>query len=1037
MSPFHVEATHPCLVPDPRAVPLGVSRLTDQQRIAVLLQAAGLLSLLDRAGWAVPDWSAARIAPDGRLAVPDAAPGRPDRHAQEVLRELLGRLFRYEGSAAFAGKGPARRAARALLDRWFQSLVPITPDEAVAQILDEAPFLWEPAFAQARAALIGELAGEEGGRPWVAGPRFFRLRLLRKGRSAAELRELLAGPEARAGWEGEEEGDPGELAAAGKWRAAVAAWSRRPPMSEEERVDLAEALAALGRSEAALAVLDGLRSVAAEAVRARCQLHLGQLGAVRATLQRVERGSLTPDQADEVSELAEIAARVLANTQKLEQARSWIRRARSLAERAGGSAWLRVGLVAAAAAWDRRDFADMDRWLEDTRPACDEPDLAWRWHHVRALRAEREPDQGAAAVAHVSRALRLGRRRLGRHEAAGLWNDLGLGRAKLGDLPGAERAFLHAARLLEPCDGPRQATLALPNLAEIRLRRGRLAGVQEILERTAAENRRAGNVRGLAQDLELRARFELVLGRPGAALALSREALDLGSDEEVARLLSARALGWLGRAAEAAAELVPGLSLEALEPEERPALRALAGDVEGALREAEGSPFHSLWREALAGEPAPLSAWEALSALEPYRAARLVFDLDMAAPGCVPASWLRSAAAVFRRLGCPALAGRLEARDQGPWQALATYCGRRPGDPEALAQLFAEAGYPGLEDRPGLDVPARALLALATRDRAPREEEPPSEIPERPPVPGGEIVGESPTLRAALERIALLAPGDLPVLVLGESGTGKELAARRIHRLSLRARAPFVAVNCAALPEHLILSDLFGHARGAFTGADRSRQGVFETANGGTVFLDEIGDLPLAVQGVLLRVLQEGEVRPVGETLPRRVNVRVVAATHRDLDALVAEKTFRQDLYYRLRGGSVVLPPLRDRGEDVLLLAERFLFGRGAAPAPRLSRAARARLLGYGWPGNVRELQNVLSVAAALAAGGVIGPEHLELPGAPEAAGGFYHQGMDAQRRRMIVDALEKHGRNLSEIGRQLGMSRQGVSYWMKRLKID
>ncbi|HWM93228.1 MAG TPA: sigma 54-interacting transcriptional regulator [Thermoanaerobaculia bacterium] len=999
MSPAR-RVVHPSLEPDTRSMPLAAARLTGQQRIAVLLQAAGLLSLLDRAGWAVPDWAAARVTSEGRLVVPDAAPGLSERHAQEILRELLGRLFRYEGSAALTGKGLARRAARLLLDRWFQSLAPLSPDEAVSQILGDAPFLWEPAFAEARAALCGELDDGEEDRErvrfWVAGPRPFRLRLLSRRRSAAELRELLAGDGARRLWEGEE---------------------------KEDRVDMAGALADRGRTEAALTTLDGLRSAGAETVRARCQLHLGQLGAVRATLRRLEAEPLTPEQA---VELAEIAARVLANGGDADRAEPWIAKALE----AGGAIGGRAGLAAALAAWDRDDLPEMDRWLEATRPACQEPAVAWRWHHARALRAMREGGQGEEVAANVARAIRVGRRTLTRHEAAGLWNDLGIGRTQLGDLAAAERAFLHAARLLEPCDGPRKITLALPNLAEIRLRRGRLTGVREILERTTEENRLAGNLRGLAQDTGLRARFELTLGRAEAALALCREAaLAMSWDAEVFHLLAARALGWLCRPEEAAAELSLVDTFEALEPEERPAVRAHAGDREGAVREAEGTPFHPLWLGVLTGQPLPLDAWEALSPLEPYRAARLVFDLDLL-QGCVPSPWLRTAAATLRKIGAIAPAERLEARDQGPWHALATYLSKPQGDPDALAQLIDQIGPP---DDARTRVLA-ALAAVAARENAPRREE-------RRAVPAGEMIGESPAFHAVLERIASLAPGDLSMLILGESGTGKELVARRIHRSSARAKAPFVAVNCAALSETLILSDLFGHARGAFTGADRSRQGVFESANGGTVLLDEIGDLPLSAQGLLLRFLQEGEVRPLGETLPRKVNVRVLAATHRDLGTMVSEKTFRQDLYYRLKGGSVSLPPLRDRGEDVLLLAERFLLHR---PRPlHLSREARSLLLAHPWPGNIRELQNVLSVAAALAGGnggdggnGVIEPRHLELPQAREAPEGSYHQQVEALRRRLITEALAACGGNHAEAARRLGLSRQSISYLIRQLRL-
>ena len=1024
---------HPCLEPA-SGTSLPLVHLKDQERIAVLLQAAGLLSLLDRAGWSVPDWDAARVTAEGFLALPAVVPGRSERPAQDILRELLGRLFRLQGSPWVTGRGPARRSGRRLLERWYQSLAPVTADEAVAQILEDSPFLWEPAFGESRAALAGEMENGEASWLWVAGPGPFRLRLLLRCRSLSELSRRLAGSQAAMDWHGDvEPGEPMKLAAAGRWRAAVAAWARRPPRSEPEAVEMARALAALGRSEAALATLDGLRSVDAESLRARCQLQLGQIGAVQATLGRIRLAALaatTTLDAGQAANLAEVASRAFANAGKAEQAEPWVRRALEIGKRAGRAAWLRAGLVAAAAAWDRGEAAVMDGWLDDTRDALEAPDLAWRWHQVQALRSD-QPGRLQAAVEHAGLAVRLGRRRLTRPEAAGLWNELGVARARLGDLAGAERAFLHAARLFEACDGPRKSTLALPNLAEIRLRRGRLAGVREILERTVTENRLAGNVRGLADDTALRARFELVLGRPEAALTLCREALALGWNEEVARVLAARALGWLERPEEAAAELAlvgPG-ALSCLEPEERPALRALAGDPEGALQEAEGTPFHLLWKEVLSGAPAPLSGLDALDSLEPYRAARLVFDLDLAASGCVPSPHLRPAAAVLRRIGAPAPAGRLEARDRGPWQAVVSYLQKPAGDREAVAALFQETEVDG---KPEEDVLVRAVRLLAARDLKPREDR------DLPMAPDGDIVGESPALLAALERIARLAPGGLPILVQGESGTGKELAARRIHRSSLRSRSPFLPVNCAALSETLILSELFGHARGAFTGADRSRAGVFETAHGGTVFLDEIGDLPLSAQGLLLRVLQEGEVRPLGEPRPKKVDVRVIAATHRNLSEMVEARTFRQDLYFRLRVGNVTLPPLRDRGKDVLLLAERFLSRQGDGRAPRLSREARERLLDHAWPGNVRELQNVLSVAAALAGDGPIEAGHLELPESlpsPDRSESSYHQQVDALRRRLLVESLEKHGRNLSEVARHLGVSRQAISYLMKRLK--
>jgi transcriptional regulator with GAF, ATPase, and Fis domain len=296
-------------------------------------------------------------------------------------------------------------------------------------------------------------------------------------------------------------------------------------------------------------------------------------------------------------------------------------------------------------------------------------------------------------------------------------------------------------------------------------------------------------------------------------------------------------------------------------------------------------------------------------------------------------------------------------------------------------------------------------------------------------------VGESRAVQDALRRLERLAHGDLPVLLYGETGTGKELAAKRLHAASPRRDRPFVAVNCAALSESLLLSELFGHARGAFTGADRERAGVFETAHGGVVFLDEIGDLPSGAQGALLRVLQEGEVRRVGESRPRRVDVRVVAATHRRLDVLVERGVFRHDLYYRLNVATIRLPPLRERGDDVLLLARHFLAVHDARLG--LARDAEEMLLAWGWPGNVRELRSVIQVAVAMHEGdGWLRARDLELPrGTPIAAS--YHGALDAERRRLLGEALSAAGGRRSEAARRLGITPQAISYLVRRLGIE
>ncbi|MBX9628837.1 MAG: sigma 54-interacting transcriptional regulator [Gemmataceae bacterium] len=268
----------------------------------------------------------------------------------------------------------------------------------------------------------------------------------------------------------------------------------------------------------------------------------------------------------------------------------------------------------------------------------------------------------------------------------------------------------------------------------------------------------------------------------------------------------------------------------------------------------------------------------------------------------------------------------------------------------------------------------------------------------------GELVGQGPALGAVARQIDLVAPTDSAVLVLGESGTGKELVAREVHRRSKRAGRPLVKVNCAAVPRELYESEFFGHARGAFTGALRDRAGRFELADGGTLFLDEVGEIPLELQAKLLRVLQEGELERVGEEKTRKVDVRVVAATNRDLRSEAEAGRFRQDLYYRLSVFPVELPPLRKRPEDIPLLAEHFLalsarkLGR---PAPKLTLAAVRQLQQYTWPGNVRELQHVIERAVITADGGRLA---VDLPSAPARPPAAAHQ-PPAGNDRVLTDA--------------------------------
>ena len=244
------------------------------------------------------------------------------------------------------------------------------------------------------------------------------------------------------------------------------------------------------------------------------------------------------------------------------------------------------------------------------------------------------------------------------------------------------------------------------------------------------------------------------------------------------------------------------------------------------------------------------------------------------------------------------------------------------------------------------------------------------------------MIGECAAMQVVYTRIRKTAPADVTVLIQGESGTGKELVARAIHQQSQRTQAPLICVNCAAIPETLIESELFGHEKGAFTGASAARTGLVEAADGGTLFLDEIGELPLDAQARLLRVLQEGEIRRIGSVETRHVDVRLIAATHRDLRALSKTGEFRLDLYYRLNVMQIDLPPLRDREDDILLIADVLLekaCQRHRREGLRLSRAARREIRDYPWPGNVRELENALERGVILAEGHLIHPDDLGL----------------------------------------------------------
>ncbi len=291
------------------------------------------------------------------------------------------------------------------------------------------------------------------------------------------------------------------------------------------------------------------------------------------------------------------------------------------------------------------------------------------------------------------------------------------------------------------------------------------------------------------------------------------------------------------------------------------------------------------------------------------------------------------------------------------------------------------------------------------------------------------------------QLVELVAGSDISVILQGETGSGKEVLATRIHERSRRASGPFVRLNCAALPDALLESELFGHERGAFTGAAQTKIGLMEAAHGGTLFLDEIGEMALSTQAKLLRAIEGREVTRLGSVKPRSIDVRFLAATHRDLDSMLADGSFRRDLFFRLNGIALAVPPLRDRVGEIDILARSFAeeaASRGGRPSAGISERALAALRAHAWPGNIRELKNVVERAILLAQGVEIQLEHINLgatslrpapPAPPSSRGGALPAELANVERALILDALEKSSGNQKEAAKLLGISRRTLLY--------
>ncbi len=1047
---------------------------TDRDRAAFLLQGAALLAHVRAAGWRLETWEELRVDADGVLRTPPGSvrPASDDRLPQVLLRRFVALLF---GSQGAPGRSAVRAALRPLFKTWCDELLPVSGNRMVADILARAPFLWGRKFETARASLFAILESRDGERVAVAGPS--RWRRMLAALDDGERREIAASV----------------VSARSYWRRTRDAQAESPPPeTPEDRSALARLLLEEGRFEAALKLVKDSTGTDDILVRLRSQLRLGRTSAARRTLSTLENRALPGDRA---LTQCELAIGVHAAAGRSDQLGGWSERAFDLAV---GPQAAHGRVLCAMAKWELGELDAMANLLE---PGVGETERRMDPQHWMELGARARLASAHGRFSEAEQLLAAGLGRLGGrppvYERALLYDELATVRLAVNDFGGAERAARLAVGLFRRCDGPAGRAATHGKLAEIRIRTGRFAGVAETIENLRREGLMAGSAPGVVEARLLKARLFVSLGRWTAALACCETALESLSGRRSGwrqlrslRLLAARALVQLGRADEAGEELSEALERPVAawtpaEVDDLAPLLLLSGRLDEARAVAVDSVHEGLW-EAVAGNRPPDAAdWRRVEARGPFRAALIVHDLVCLGVRTVPIGLAAAAVHALSAVGAEALVQRIDGARVGPWRALRLFLATPEPDADAYRILMAAAGHPearlSLRGSPGwfdaldaeekvvlqgpggadrfavdsaagrlvlsaheVDEPARALAAVvATRlPVSSRRRRDASELAEPGRATASGMVGKSEALLHVQTRIEKFAAHDLPVLILGESGTGKELLARQLHRSSSRASRPWLAVNCAALPESLLLSDLFGHLRGAFTGAHSDRVGVFESADGGTVSLDEIGELPWAAQGMLLRLLQEGEMRRVGESRPRRLDFRLVSATHKDLAAMAKAGEFRQDLYYRLRVAYVEAPPLREREEDVMLLARHFLET-SSAPGRDLmfSDEALVRIRNYSWPGNVRELKNSIDGAVALAEGPEISVDMLGLPGEAVEEAAPPHNGyrwkMEQYRRRLIGRALEESGGNQARAARALGISRQALSYLVRKLNYE
>ena len=634
--------------------------------------------------------------------------------------------------------------------------------------------------------------------------------------------------------------------------------------------------------------------------------------------------------------------------------------------------------------------------------------------------------------------------------------DLSVEAYYLGDVAGSEAHLRRAASCLRAAGHAALFRNAIGNLVHLLLETGRDEEAERVIDRLASDAERQGDRKGAMLALAYRSRIALRRGRFRESAAARKEALaacerlgeaierqELEIDESDARLYSgdAEAAIFFARSAaarpdmgglrESAASRLSDLErwrsgappdIAAIEEEFRTSPIAAAERVArarvyfGGGFETEHAPLVARARAVLAGngrEGLAAAVFSGSAVLDLRRARTL---RDEIARDALPLRVVDAEGGVaWRSAEFETAVWRRALR----WEGRPLFLEGTGPDPDLATLLFETVRGREEVTRPG-EGDASGLAVLRARG----------------------IITSDASMELLGDRLARIAPQNVTVFISGESGTGKERIARAVHALSPRAGRAFVAINVAAFPEPLLEDELFGHARGAFTGADRDRMGLFETAHEGTLFLDEIGDLSPALQAKLLRVLQEREIKRVGENRTRSVDVRLVSATAKPLERAVESGAFREDLYYRIKVASLHVPPLRERGADVALLARHFLsrcaaeYGKGEV---KLTAAAAGALRAHAWPGNVRELENTIMEAVALAdVDGTLDRDvfrHLN-PSAGADGRGTYRERVDAFRRKTVAEALARSSGNRTHAARELGLTRQALLYLIRELNI-